>query len=110
MQVKDRERSNGTVQPVDMRPDWILEHTRLGVILQQWDGDLLLNLQYGSFLRLLIDAFGGHILLLKTPIGIQLNVQEKALCQGLINFSFKNGFWSSQNWPKRTKRGRLRRF
>ena len=63
MQVKDRERSNGTVQPVDMRPDWILEHTRLGVILQQWGGDLLLNLQYGSFLRLLIDAFGGHILL-----------------------------------------------
>ena len=29
---------------------------------------------------------------LKTPIGIQLNVQEKALCQRLINFSFEYGF------------------
>lgn len=27
------------------------------------DGDLLLNLQYGLFLRLLIDAGDGHILL-----------------------------------------------
>jgi hypothetical protein len=34
MQVKDRERSNGTVQPADMQHDWILENTRLGVILQ----------------------------------------------------------------------------
>jgi hypothetical protein len=35
MQVKDREGSNGTVQPADMQPDWVLEDTRLSVILQQ---------------------------------------------------------------------------
>ncbi len=63
MQVKDRERSNGTVQPADMRPDWNLDDTRLGLDLTTitGSGGLLLKLQYGLFLQLLIDAGDGHI-------------------------------------------------